>query len=348
MAQEFGNFTRNAELETARDSVNALQEVFSELDRKVSNIGKTVQVIDEITSQTDILALNATIEAARAGEAGRGFAVVADEIRKLAEQTKRSSGEIRVGTQEIMANMDNTRDVFERSAQSITRGIDAATGLKEPFSGIEANIGQVTETLRELGSAAEQQTGATTEVAEKTDHIHKNVDFAGEIAEDSGRHTAMSREVTEKVWNIFSKEEVFDKVGMAGFLAARVIDHALWLERVINILGDRENGARELADYHKCALGQWYYGEGAHAMGRYSSVVQRLFKDLEEPHRLVHLHGREVVEQHRMGNEEESFNEVQKLTEASREIIEIFMRLMEKLSEDAAAGNGRNLTAVSP
>lgn len=83
-----------AALEHINESMQSMAGAAGELGDASSSIGRTVQIIGEITDQTNLLALNAAIEAARAGEVGRGFAVVADEVRKLAERTKAATTEI--------------------------------------------------------------------------------------------------------------------------------------------------------------------------------------------------------------------------------------------------------------
>src|SRR6266481_1210357 len=90
-----------ATMEKATDGLNrtnhAIQssaEIINVLGHRADDIGKIIEVIDDLAEQTNLLALNAAIEAARAGEHGLGFAVVADEVRKLAEKSTQSTKEI--------------------------------------------------------------------------------------------------------------------------------------------------------------------------------------------------------------------------------------------------------------
>src|SRR5581483_6096806 len=75
-------------------SIQSSSTIIGELGRRADDIGKIIEVIDDLAEQTNLLALNAAIEAARAGEHGLGFAVVADEVRKLAEKSAQSTKEI--------------------------------------------------------------------------------------------------------------------------------------------------------------------------------------------------------------------------------------------------------------
>src|SRR5713226_5173657 len=88
-------------MEKATDGLNKINvtirssgEIIDVLGQRADDIGKIIEVIDDLAEQTNLLALNAAIEAARAGEHGLGFAVVADEVRKLAEKSTQSTKEI--------------------------------------------------------------------------------------------------------------------------------------------------------------------------------------------------------------------------------------------------------------
>ena len=84
----------------ATTEVNDIVQDMNESTKQINAISETIA---DITEQTNLLSLNASIESARAGEAGKGFAVVADEIRKLAEQSKTSTEEIKA----IIASIQN-------------------------------------------------------------------------------------------------------------------------------------------------------------------------------------------------------------------------------------------------
>ena len=118
--------------ESAAQLAGASNTRISELGHAASEIGKVVNVIEEIAAQTNLLALNATIEAARAGEAGKGFAVVANEVKELAKQTSSATDDIRRRIESIQSSTtDAVRSIGEistviKDVNSVSRNIAAA------------------------------------------------------------------------------------------------------------------------------------------------------------------------------------------------------------------------------
>lgn len=115
----------------------ALIESLGERSKQISSV---VGVIREIAEQTNLLALNAAIEAARAGEQGRGFAVVADEVRKLAERTAASTGEIATTIQAIQTETDTAVLRMQSVRNSMGASVEQAQSADESLGEIEARV----------------------------------------------------------------------------------------------------------------------------------------------------------------------------------------------------------------
>jgi len=127
------------------------------LGEKSQAVGNITKLIDDIAEQTNLLALNAAIEAARAGEAGRGFAVVAQEVRKLAERSSESTGEIRQLITEMQAETSSTIMGMEDSTKWVSQGLEM--------------VKDSTESAKEISVATRQQKTASEQVVQAMKNI---------------------------------------------------------------------------------------------------------------------------------------------------------------------------------
>ena len=106
-------------LNRTSQAIQASAEIIDVLGRRADDIGKIIEVIDDLAEQTNLLALNAAIEAARAGEHGLGFAVVAEEVRKLAEKSTQSTKEISELIRGIQKEAREAVDNMEKSTSMV-------------------------------------------------------------------------------------------------------------------------------------------------------------------------------------------------------------------------------------
>ena len=126
-----------------------------ELDADIARVGDILAAIDSIAEQTNLLALNASIEAARAGEAGKGFAVVAEEIRKLAEESKSSSNDIKDIILAVQGKSSETVKAMEEVKEINAEQNESVDKVGHSFDTISALIEDISIKLEEMGRSIE-------------------------------------------------------------------------------------------------------------------------------------------------------------------------------------------------
>jgi methyl-accepting chemotaxis protein len=151
-------------MDTIADRVDSIASRALSLGEKSHEIGRILDVIDDLADQTNLLALNAAIEAARAGEHGRGFAVVASEVRKLAERAQESTGQIQAIVGEIQAETNSTIIASEEGAKEVKAGTQLARGVVEALERISGMVDETTTAAKEISIATQQQRSASDQV----------------------------------------------------------------------------------------------------------------------------------------------------------------------------------------
>ena len=145
-------------------TVRQMADAVGDFVESTQAISRMTSEVREIAEQTNLLALNAAIEAARAGEQGRGFAVVADEVRKLAEKSARSAGEIDALTREIERRSDSVQGAIDSGLSYIDASRAVADTVIQVLGAANALVVEVGEGLDQIAQASAEQRMASQSV----------------------------------------------------------------------------------------------------------------------------------------------------------------------------------------
>jgi methyl-accepting chemotaxis protein len=186
-----------------RRQVDLIVSHMLDLGKKSQQIGGILEIINELSEQTNILSINATIEAAGAGEAGKRFAVVADEIRKLADRVGGSTKEIRGLIDEIRAAVNSTVMTTEGGSKAVDAGMRQFGDVATSFKQISGLVGTTTEAAREIELSTKQQSTAVEQVnvaiSNVTQSVKETEASSSQTLQTASQLTNLSRELSRLI-----------------------------------------------------------------------------------------------------------------------------------------------------
>jgi methyl-accepting chemotaxis protein len=129
----------------------------NDIKESSKEIAHVIEVINDISDQTNLLALNAAIEAARAGEAGKGFAVVADEVRKLAERSQVAAKEIAGKIKQSLATIEDGDRYANESSEGLVK-------IQESTRQVSEALGQARTFAQRIAEACSEQSNGSSQI----------------------------------------------------------------------------------------------------------------------------------------------------------------------------------------
>ncbi len=200
MEEMAANIRQNAEnsqqtqaiaLKVAEEAVRS-GEAVGDTVHAMKQIAEKISIIEEISRQTNMLALNAAIEAARAGEHGKGFAVVADAVRKLAERSQASAGEISNLSSTSVEIAENAGEMLNRIVPEIRKTAELIQEINAATNEQNSGAEQINDALIQLDQVIQQNSAGSEEMASTAEELASQA----EQLKDAIRMLGNSKKVT--------------------------------------------------------------------------------------------------------------------------------------------------------
>lgn len=204
-ASTFGIASVEKTIDGIRDiksSFDKTAHYLKKLGGRSDEIGKILNVIDEITDQTTLLALNAAILAAQAGEHGKGFSVVADEIKDLAERTSFSTHEIAELIQGVQQEVKDAILAMDDGLRSVEVGLTVAKDADDALHKIVESSVLSAEMSDSIRRSTAEQTKTTRLVSEAMERVKNMVAQVARTTQEQTKSALLITQATEKMTNV--------------------------------------------------------------------------------------------------------------------------------------------------
>jgi methyl-accepting chemotaxis protein len=235
-------------------TVEKTADIVRRLGDRSEEVGKILNVIDEITEQTTLLALNAAILASQAGEHGKGFSVVADEIKDLAERTSFSTQEIATLISAVQNEVSEAGSAMDEGVASVDEGFKLASSSAEALEKIVDSAEKSSGMSSAIKKATEQQSKAIVLVSESMERIRNMVASIARSTSEQTKGASLIMEATEKVRDITAQvknasEEQSSSSSQMAKAMETVSDHT---QQISIALREQREGAGQIKE----AVGQ--------------------------------------------------------------------------------------------
>lgn len=164
--------TTKREMDDINQSMKALTTVISDLGDAAAQIGEIIEVIEDISDQTNLLSLNASIEAARAGEHGKGFAVVANAIGRLSEKSAESTKDIVKLIRHIQRAVEQAVTTTVTNAARIENGAALVSDTEAAFNEITLAIEETTQLINQIAVSTYEQAESSRAIMLATEKVN--------------------------------------------------------------------------------------------------------------------------------------------------------------------------------
>lgn len=287
-----------------KDSSCHLEENMLNLQNGSESIGNIVESIENIARQTNMLALNASIEAARAGEHGKGFAVVAGEVKKLADETGKSTGIIK-------KEVENIQQIVQLARESSNRTVDKLQESEIKFDNLTTNLGEVicevktiVEVINELTENFESTSVRTEQMNQAMQNIGSSIEGVSgqlnKIEQKVNEFLSQQNELVGLAKTLTSIASTLDPVEKLYFLDLRLQDHYNWVATLKKAIDDRNSKPTLQLNPTQCKFGKWYFTYQP------SNFEIAVYERIDNPHKSIHATGTKILEKISQGSYKEA------------------------------------------
>jgi methyl-accepting chemotaxis protein len=235
-------------MKTISETMENTARVITGLGKRSQEIGKILEVIEEIADQTNLLALNAAIEAARAGEAGRGFAVVADEVRKLAERSVEATKEIGEVIRQVQTETTDAVETAKVGADETKDGILLADKAGLALRSIIDSVSRSSELMAQIASSTARQSSASAEVLRTVADMNTATEQVTSAVREQAAGSKQIRQAMENINRITTQVNYATKEQAAGGRQVRLsVENMNKIASQVNIATkEQADGSRQI------------------------------------------------------------------------------------------------------